>query len=328
MTSLNEFEIISDIFRPLTKGCSRSFDLQDDAAIVRVPKGHDLVVTKDAMVADVHFLETDPPESVGRKLLRVNLSDLAAKGARPLSYALACAWPHDLGMSWIEKFVHGLLIDQTEFDLYLLGGDTVSTRGAMTLSLTAFGVVRLGKFIERKGAQPGDDVWVTGTVGDAAMGLELLRGRRSVNDEEHRRFLQSRYRLPEPRLSVGRRLMDVATSCIDVSDGLAADAGHIAERSKVKLVIETNSVPVSDAARACAADIVSLIGAGDDYELLFTAPPAKRDRIVELADETRIAISTIGRVEDGEGVTVVDEKGSPVAVSRAGFRHFDQGRVF
>jgi thiamine-monophosphate kinase len=323
MASHTEFDIIANIFRPLTNRDPKSFDLMDDAALVEVHEGYDLVVTKDALVEGVHFLITDPPDRVAQKLMRVNLSDLAAKGAQPLSYVLACAWPHDVSITWIKKFARGLAADQLEFGLHLLGGDTVATRGNMTLTLTAFGSVAHGGFIERKGARPGDELWVTGTIGDAALGLELLQGQRSLDNSDYRAFLQNRYQLPQPRLKMGQALSGLATSCVDVSDGLVADADHIAVRSDVNLVIEMHAVPLSDAARACDIEKAFLMGAGDDYELLFTLPPTKRDDALKASKEMGVALTQIGHIESGEGVVVEDESGAPIAISHAGYQHFE-----
>ncbi len=227
-----EFEFIARRLRPLAAGTPGALDLLDDAALLDPPAGMTLVLTKDAMVEGVHFLADDPTAQIAKKLLRVNLSDLAAMGATPLGYLLALARAKATPDAWLADFCRGLAEDQAEFRVGLLGGDTVSTPGPLTLSLTAVGQVPKGKALRRSGAQPGDDVWVSGTLGDAALGLLVLQGKIEAPPDA-RAHLIERYRLPRPRLALGEALRDVADAAIDVSDGLAADLGHILEASGV-----------------------------------------------------------------------------------------------
>ena len=229
--TLGEFDLIERLLRPLTRGYPGALNLTDDAALVRVPAGRELVVAKDAMVADVHFLADDPPDLVGGKLLRVNLSDLAAMGADPLGYLLVIARSPDVTDEWLQSFASGLLADQNRFGCHLLGGDTVSTPGPLTLSLTILGTVPEGSALLRSGAKAGDDVWVSGCLGDAALGLRVLRGLAVTEDEAL--ALVDRYRTPRPRLALGTALRGIASAAIDVSDGLVADLGHILETSGV-----------------------------------------------------------------------------------------------
>ncbi len=272
--ALGEFERIRRFYRPLAG--PGGLRLLDDAALVDCGGGRRLVVTADAIVEGVHYLPEDPPDLVARKLLRVNLSDLAAMGARPLHYLLTTALPERLGTDWLEKFASGLGEDQRRFGVDLLGGDSVSTPGPASLSLTAIGEVAAGMEIRRSGARPGDQIWVSGTIGDAFLGLGVLRGAYPGLAPEHRAALIDRYRLPEPRVELGPRLSGVAHAMIDVSDGLLADLGHICETSHVAAIVEQALLPLSPAARlvveAEPAIRPRLAAGGDDYELLFTAP--------------------------------------------------------
>src|ERR1700757_628253 len=236
---LDEFERIRRFFAPLAG--PGGLRLLDDAALVGCRAGRNLVITADAIVAGVHYLPNDPPELVARKLLRVNLSDLAAMGARPLHYVLTTALPAELGPEWLARFAEGLGEDQRRYGIDLLGGDSVGTRGPAVLSLTAIGEVPAGQEIRRSGAQPGDLVWVSGTIGDAFLGLNLLRGEYPELAPEHRAFLVRRFRLPEPRMELGSRLSGIAHAMIDISDGLLADLGHICETSQVAAVVELAS---------------------------------------------------------------------------------------
>src|SRR5688500_18901788 len=223
--SLDEFGEIARLFRPLTRGAPGAFELKDDAAIVPARAGHDLVVTKDAIVESVHFPAGEAPDLVARKLVRVNLSDLAAKAAEPFAAFLAVSWPTHFTVRDRERFVLGLASDLETFNVDLLGGDTTTTPGPFTCSLTAMGWVPAGRMIRRGGARPGDRVLVSGAIGDATLGLAAVQG--EVGDPDGR--LAYRYRMPEPRLDLRATLRRHATAAADVSDGLIADARHIAE---------------------------------------------------------------------------------------------------
>ncbi len=242
-----EFERIRRYFAPLAG--PGGLDLLDDAALVDCREGHRLVMTADAIVEGVHYLADDPPGLVAKKLLRVNLSDLAAMAARPLHYLLTTALPAERGPEWIAAFAGGLADDQRRFEVALLGGDSVATHGPAVLSLTAIGEVAAGTEIRRSGARIGDMVWVSGTIGDAWLGLGVLRGAHPQLSAEHRDALISRFRLPEPRVELGPALRGIAHAMIDVSDGLLADLGHICETSRVGAVVEQPALPLSAAAR-------------------------------------------------------------------------------
>ena len=309
----SEFELIAKLFAPLATAPG-AFGLKDDAALIAARDGHDLVVTTDALVEGVHFFANDPPDTIAKKALRVNLSDLAAKGAQPHGYLLALSMPASIDMSWLESFARGLGEDQTEFSLSLLGGDTTSTPGPLAIAITAFGHVPQGTMIRRAGARPGDLVFVSGTIGDGGGGLAVLKGEGiSARHNEH---LIARYRLPMPRLALGRALRGVATAALDVSDGLLADLGHIADASGVRIVVDAGRIPRSPALVDLWGNdaIVRAATSGDDYEIAFTAASPLRD--------APVPVTCIGRVEPGSGVVLLDAQDREVPVPRPGFRHF------
>jgi thiamine-monophosphate kinase len=314
MSGADEFGEIERLFRPLTRGAAGALDLLDDAAIVSHRPGHDLVVTKDALVEGVHFPHGEAPDLVARKLLRVNLSDLAAKGAEPYGCFLAVAWPQGFDARQRERFAMGLAADLESYDMHLLGGDTVVTTGPFTLSLTALGWVPEGRMVRRAGAKVGDQVLVSGTIGDGALGLAAVQG--LIADPDG--FLAFRYRLPDPRLDLRAPLRAAATAAADVSDGLVADAGHIAKASAVRLVIDLDRIPLSGAAATWLEQqpdlqeaLIRLGSGGDDYEIICTQPP----------DRPKPAgFTVIGEVVAGEGVSV-RAAGRPVDVGQGGWRH-------
>jgi thiamine-monophosphate kinase len=316
-----EFDLIRRYFAPLAGGFAGSLGLEDDAALISPEPGCELVVTADAIVCGVHFLADDPPGDVAKKLLRVNLSDLAAMGADPLAYVLTTAWPRNLQETWIAAFAQGLADDQTRFGIHLAGGDTVSTDGPATFSLTAMGQVPAGQALTRSGAEPGHAVLVSGTIGNAGAGLRVLQGQcDDVQDPDERDFLIRCYRLPEPQLALGRALRGSAAAAIDISDGLLADLGHICETSGVGAEIDLTAVPMTAAARRCL-EPVAAVSAGDDYELLITALPASLESLMALAREVGIELSAIGRITEGGGIVLRDDKGRVVQAPSAGYQH-------
>jgi thiamine-monophosphate kinase len=321
---LGEFERIRRFFAPLAG--PGALGLRDDAALIDGPDGQQYILTADAIVEGVHFLSDDPPAQVAQKLLRVNLSDLAAKGAVPVGYLLVTALPRAHDEGWLEAFAAGLAADQASFGIALLGGDSTATDGPATLSITALGRVASGRAVLRSGARPGDRVYVSGTLGDAALGLQALRGELPGIAGGARDFLAERYRLPQPRLALGQRLVGIAHAMLDISDGLVADLGHIVEASGVGAVIEAALLPLSPAARAVvAADPLRLSAAlsgGDDYELLFTAAAEADAALTAFVDQLGLPLTRIGRIEAGSGVEVVDDRGEALAVPVAGYRHF------
>jgi thiamine-monophosphate kinase len=323
---LGEFELIAKYFAPLARGERGALGLTDDAALFEPKAGHDLVLTTDAVVAGVHFLENDPPETIAQKALGVNLSDLAAKGARPRVYLLTIALPRAVDEPWIKSFAAGLKRAQARFGIGLVGGDTVATPGPLTISVTAVGEVPRGRMLTRGGAKAGDDIWVTGTIGDAALGLRAAHGENLRLDDKQRAALIARYRIPEPRSGLGPRLLGVAHACLDVSDGLIADLGHMAAASRVGVEIAVADVPLSSpAAAAVEADraaVSELLTAGDDYELAIAAPPAKRKQMADLAAAAKTKLTRIGRVVRGRGVVARGAGGATLPLSRKGFTHF------
>lgn len=321
--ALGEFGRIARFFAPLASGAPGALGLTDDAALVDCPPGERLVVTVDAMVEGVHFLADDPPELVARKLVRVNLSDLAAMAARPVGYFLTTALPKSRGDDWLAGFAAGLAQDQAEFGITLLGGDSVSTPGPVSLTLTALGRVPAGAEVRRGGARPGDLVFVSGTIGDGALGLEAAQGKLDgVLEPADVAYLADRYRLPRPRVGLGPRLSGLASAMMDVSDGLVGDLGHICEVSGVAGVIEVGRVPLSSAAALLPNRLETILTGGDDYELLFTVPPERRDAVTAAADAAGVPVTTIGRIEAGQGVRVLDGEGREMALAGIGWRHF------
>jgi len=323
---LDEFALIAKIFAPLAAGNPNAFGLLDDAAIIPPRPGQDLVVKTDGLVAGVHFFPDDPPGAIAQKLLRVNLSDLAAKGAVPHGYVLTAAFPKDVALSWLEAFAAGLAADQAEFAIQLLGGDTLATPGPLTLSLTAFGHVPAGSMIRRQGAKPGDGVYVTGTIGDAGLGLAALKAETLQLAAPDTAFLVERYRRPRPRLAFGQALRGLAHAALDVSDGLVADLGHLAGVSGVRVILELAALPLSEpAARWAGLETgrrLRLATAGDDYEIVFAAPRAMEPRLAAAARSAATPITRVGTVEAGAGVAVLGTGGAPIPVAQGGYRHF------
>jgi len=311
-----EFALIARHFRPLAG--PGALDLGDDAALLVPPKDRDLVLTVDAMVAGVHFLPDDPPDLVGRKLLRVNLSDLAAKGATPLGYLMTVSAPRDTPDAWFAGFAAGLAADQAAFAITLLGGDTTSTPGPVSLSLTAVGHVAPGRMVHRAGAQAGDGIWVTGTIGDGALGLAVARGK-LADPTGH---LLDRYRLPRPRL--GLPIAGIASAAMDVSDGLVQDLGHLCRAAGLAATIEAALVPLSDAARAAGpAWLTTCLTGGDDYELLLAVPPAHEAALRQAAQASGIPVTRIGSFHPGApGVMIHDSAGQAIPLDRPGWSHF------
>ena len=327
MPGPDEFETIARLFRPLTGGAPEAMDLADDAAAIPSRPGFDLVVTKDAVVEGVHFLPDDPPELVARKLLRVNLSDLAAKGAEPDGYFLAVAWPASWGEAERAGFAAGLAEDNAAFGVRLFGGDTVLTPGPFTASLTMLGWTPSGAMVRRNGARPGQVLLATGTIGDGGLGLLAAQGRLDGVSEAQRAMLAGRYRLPEPRLGLREALRAHAAACIDVSDGLIADVIHLEEAGGVAIQIDLERLPLSPAAKGWldlqpdrAAALCRLAAAGDDYELVLTADVSAALPLAVAAHQAGFALTPIGRVHEGQG-TLVLHQGRPVLVEQAGWRH-------
>ncbi len=323
-----EDSLIARYFRPIATNPG-AFDLGDDAAVLKAD-GFDIVVTTDAIVEAVHFLGSDPPDTVARKALRVNLSDLAAKGAAPAGFVLTLAL-RKADEAWLKPFAQALGEDAVQFGCPLLGGDTVSTPGPLMISITAFGRVPAGKMVHRSGAKPGDRIVVTGTIGDAALGLAILKGGNvadaTANDVAARNLLTGRYRVPQPRNALARAVRDHASAAMDVSDGLAGDLAKLCGASGVSAVIDMESIPLS----AAATDLVSrrvvgietLIAGGDDYEVLCTIPEDRVEAFAEAARLAGVQVASIGMVVAGAAVPkFLDGQGREIALERLSYSHF------
>jgi thiamine-monophosphate kinase len=330
MTRRPEFQLIAELFAPLTRGAKGAMGLKDDAALVTPSPGHDLVTTTDTLISGVHFRPDDPPDTIAQKALRVNLSDLAAKGAKPIGVLQALTLGSATDEQFLTAYASGLGRDLEQFDVPLLGGDTTSAPpGApFAVTITAFGEVPAGTALLRSGAKPGDLLCASGTLGDGAIGLQLLNGAPWPVSDEHRAALIGRYRLPEPRLALGRALRGLATACLDISDGLCADVAHICETSQVSAEVHRRLLPVSRAAQRRVADnpslLFSVLGGGDDYELAFTIPRAARAQLFVLEQETGTPIAVIGHMTEGAGtyrVQVIGDDGREIEVPSPGYVH-------
>ncbi|HJO88452.1 MAG: thiamine-phosphate kinase [Alphaproteobacteria bacterium] len=325
-TDRDEFARIAHFFAPLASASEDALGLKDDAALFETGRVREMVVTTDALVARVHFLENDPPGLIAKKLLRVNLSDLAAMGALPRAYLMVLGLPKEVGDDWLEAFALGLREDQETFGVTLLGGDMVAIPGPLMLTLTLLGESGEEGVMTRSGARPGDNVFVSGTIGDAALGLNVLKGGLVGLDEVAADFLIARYRLPEPRLELGKRLCGLARAGTDISDGLAGDLGRICGVSSVGGRINASRVPLSAAARAALEREPSLmeviLGGGDDYELLFTAASEAESEITALGDAIGLQLTVVGTILEGEGVSIVDDSGAEIVLNNLGYKHF------
>lgn len=329
-----EDRLIARFFRPLATDPG-AFALTDDAAILAPPAGCDLVLKADAIIGGVHFLDDDPADLIARKALRVNLSDLAAKGARPLGFLLSLALPRAIGEDWLAAFARGLQQDAERYACPLYGGDTDRTPGPVMISIAAFGAVPHGTMIRRSGARPGDRVVVTGTIGDAVLGLALRRdpdaARRLGLDRAMQEHLVGRYRLPQPRNAVAEIMRRHASAAMDVSDGLAGDFAKLCRVSGVDAAIEAARVPLSDAARtALARDpalLERLLSGGDDYEIVASVVPDHVAPLIAEAAAAGVPVTEIGRVEAGLGragkAQFLDAEGRPLSFAHAAFSHFD-----
>jgi thiamine-monophosphate kinase len=323
-----EFVVIGRYFAPLTTAMPGALGLTDDVCTWQPGPGEELVLKVDALVADVHFLRSDPAASVARKLMRVNLSDLAAKGAKPVGYLLTVAVDASVDENWLRDFAAGLAQDQQIFDFHLMGGDTVKTPGPISLTLTAIGTVPQGTALRRVGAQPGDRLFVTGTIGDGVLGLQVLRHHHLQLSAAHRQFLAGRYQVPEPRVAFGQalRAQRLASAAMDVSDGLVADLGHLAKASGCGAILHAAATPLSDAAAELVAEtpdlLLDLMTGGDDYEILFAVPPDKIAALKALAQEIGQTVTEIGEVVAGDEIRILDRDNQPISLIHRGYSHF------
>lgn len=320
---MDEFDLIRKYFAPLATSPGAD-GLRDDVAEIGVlDGGARLIATQDAIVEGVHFLSSDPIDTVARKLVRVNVSDIIAKGARPDGALLSLIWPKARPLEDIAFFAQALGEDLAHWGAHLMGGDTTSTDGPLTLSLTLLGKAGARGPVRRSGAAPGDDVWVSGTIGDGWLGLQAAKGGFDNLSEADHAVLAARYRVPEPPpLAFAELVARFATASIDVSDGLIADSGHVAESSSVRIVVRAGDVPVGAMGRIFLdgpeGDIGALLTGGDDCQTLFTAPSGHREAI----EASGQVVTRIGQVERGAGVHVLSASGAPLALDSTGWRHF------
>ena len=320
-----EDDLIARYFRPLATDPG-AFGLIDDAALLN-HTGDDLVLTTDAIVEGVHFLSGDPPDTIARKALRVNLSDLAAKGAVPAGFVLTLAL-REAKEEWLAPFARALGEDAATFNCPVLGGDTVSTPGPLMISITAFGRVPPGKMVRRSGAKPGDRIAVTGTIGDAALGLRLLKEQAGEGlDMLSREFLIQRYRVPQPRNALAVVIREHASAAMDVSDGLAGDLAKLCAASGISAAINLADVPLSEQARALvtkgSSSMEAIVSGGDDYEVACAVPENLWDSFLAAARLTNVQVTGIGRVEAGAAAPqFLDAAGKPVALKRLSYSHF------
>ena len=320
-----EDRLIARFFKPIATH-SGALGLSDDVALLEPPPGCDLVLKTDAIVGGVHFFPDDAAQAVASKALRVNLSDLAAKGARPLGFLLSLALPKEIGGEWLTGFAEGLRGDAVLFGCPLFGGDTDRTPGPITISIAMIGSVPEGTMVRRTGAEPGDRVFVTGTIGDAALGLMLRKGKKWKLSRAQHQHLVSRYLLPQPRNVLAEAVRTHASAAMDISDGLAGDFTKLCHASDVAADIEVARVPLSDAAKAVIVSdslmLESVLTGGDDYEIICTIPKAKCVSFGAAAKAANVAVTEIGEIKAGEGARFLAADGRPLAFKHASFSHF------
>lgn len=310
---MSEFDWIERYFAPLAADNSLTFNLKNDAALLPPISDKQWVIASDTLIENVHFLSDTLPELIAQKALRVNLSDMAAMGATPYGYLLNLSASQEVDEAWISAFTQGLKSDQTNFNILLLGGDTTASDGLLTISITMLGQVESGKALTRNGAQNGDILYVSGTIGDAMIGLKILRHSNARGDD-----MTTRHQLPEPRIALGQSLANIASSCMDVSDGLLQDLQHICRASNVGAQVELSSIPLSDTAQQWLADdkvtMIDLLNGGDDYELLFTAPLAHAETLASMG------ATAIGSIVEGDDITCLHNE-KKVDIPIKGYQH-------
>jgi thiamine-monophosphate kinase len=322
-----EDDLIARYFRPVATAPG-ALGLIDDAAVLQA-EGDDIVVTTDAIVEGVHFLKDDPPDTVARKALRVNLSDLAAKGATPAGFVLTLAL-REVSEAWLAPFAQALGADAAQFNCPLLGGDTVSTPGPLMISITAFGRVPPQRMVLRSGAKPGDHVVVTGCIGDAALGLDVLKGGAAATalavDTGARDALIQRYRVPQPRVALAQAVRDHASAAMDVSDGLMGDLAKLCAASAVSASIDAAAIPLSAPVRTLLKQgqvaIETIVSGGDDYEILCTIPENRLDSFESAAARAGVPVAVIGAVVAGSASARLFDGTREITLSRLSYSHF------
>ncbi len=319
---MGEFELIAECFSQA--GRSRAdviIGVGDDGAVLQVRDGFDLVVTTDTMVEGVHFFPDVDPRALGHKLVAVNVSDLAAMGAEPSWLSLAITLPK-VDPVWLQAFAEGLSETADYYNCQLVGGDT--TRGPLTLTVIAKGLVPRGKALTRAGAKVGDYLYVTGTLGDAALGLKLVQNQVEVS-KKHRAHILQRFHYPTARVALGQALRTIASSAMDISDGLCGDLPHILQRSKVGAIVDVSKIPMSQALKdSCdwQSAVQCALSGGEDYELLFTVPENKRGALDVLLSPYGVPVTCIGRITGLAGKLELKQGDAPFAYQHQGYQHF------
>jgi thiamine-monophosphate kinase len=319
--ALDEFSLIKQFFyRPYGENQGLMTGIGDDCAIVEVPQGHQLAVSMDTMVYGVHFPENTKPYDIGYKALAVNLSDCAAMGAKPLWATLAITLPNT-DQTWLKEFSEGFFVMANLHKVALIGGDT--TRGPLSITVQIHGIVPKGKALLRSSAKAGDDIYITGTLGDAGLALQTLLRKIPKLEANQQSFIEARLNQPTPRVEIGLALQNIAHACIDISDGLAADLSHILAASNLGAEIALDKLPLSPALQSLSTFQAwnLALHSGDDYELCFTAPPQMQDQIQTISQSTRTAISKIGRIIEQPGLFAIDNH-KKTAIEPLGYQHF------
>jgi thiamine-monophosphate kinase len=319
VTIRNETEFIQNYLVPLTRGAAGTFGLKDDAAIIPVPDGHDLVVTTDAVASGTHFMPEQSPADIAWKAVAVNVSDLVAKGAKPVCYQMSVAFDNAPGNAWVESFVRGLDEVQSAFDLYLAGGDTDVRRGPLTITITAFGVVPTNRMIRRSTAQTGDKLYVSGTIGDSMNGLLMLQDPSAATkfglSRDIEQSLINRYLRPQPRIELLAALREHASAAMDISDGLGQDLAKLAAASGVGAIMSKHR------------DRLPLVAhASDDYEILAAIPPGQANSFEAAARKAGVAVQCIGTLTETTAIQFLDSDGATLDVSLGGWDHFRDAR--
>ena len=320
---MKEFEMIRDYFKPLTMDRAEAGALLDDAAILDIPEGFDLVMSSDTLNGGVHFLADEDPAHIAHKCLRVNLSDMAAMGAKPYCYQLNLAFSNMPDAPWAKRFAETLLADQKEFGIFCSGGDTTVIEGPLLISMTVTGLVPKGQAVKRSGAKVGDLVVVSGTIGDPYIGVQSLLG---LVELENAEYFHDACHKPMPRTPISLPVCQHANACIDISDGLIADLSHVCHASGVGAKLQADKVPISD--EACALvdagvfDVRNLLTGGDDYELGMAIAPSEFEAFEAAAKERGVDVHVIGEFVDGDLLEVFDKNGNELEFDRKGWTHF------
>jgi thiamine-monophosphate kinase len=332
--SLTEFQRIARFFKPLSDGFPGAFGLGDDAAAFTPPAGQEVVITTDAMTEGVHFMRKQGVQSIAARLMRSNLSDLAAKGAEPYAYLLTTALPKDVEDDWLQVFSQTLAEDQKRYGGFLIGGDSIRTEGLITLSITMLGLVPKGQLMRRKTkhevtASSNLSVYVSGTIGDSALGLKLTQGQKFPGlSPEDENYLKQRHLKPEPRLDVAKAIRPFAKACIDISDGLVADVGHIAQQSNAEIMLQAEKIPLSNVTKKlCNSQpdlFETVITGGEDYELAFVVEATEESLLTIAASKVNAPLTKIGTLRAGKAgdVQVLDKQGSIIPLKHGGWTHF------